>query len=43
MKWFKDCQTLGEVKAQYKKLAKQYHPDLGGDISIKNTLLPPQK
>jgi len=31
MKWFKDSQTLEEVKAQYKKLAKQYHPDLGGD------------
>jgi len=23
--------TLSEVKAQYKKLAKQYHPDRGGD------------
>jgi curved DNA-binding protein CbpA len=33
MKWFNDCQTLEEVKAQYKKLAKQYHPDLGGDTS----------
>lgn len=31
MKWFNDCQTLEEVKALYKKLAKQYHPDLGGD------------
>lgn len=31
MKWFKECTTLDEVKAQYKKLAKQYHPDLGGD------------
>ncbi|WP_214071893.1 J domain-containing protein [Mucilaginibacter sp. dw_454] len=31
MKWFNDCQTLEEVKATYKKLAKQYHPDLGGD------------
>lgn len=31
MKWFKECQTLEEVKACYKKLAKQYHPDLGGD------------
>jgi hypothetical protein len=33
MKWFNDCQTLEEVKAQYKKLAKQYHPDLGGDTA----------
>lgn len=31
MKWFKECNTLEEVKATYKKLAKQYHPDLGGD------------
>jgi len=31
MKWFNECQTLEEVKATYKKLAKQYHPDLGGD------------
>ncbi|WP_374949347.1 J domain-containing protein [Mucilaginibacter sp.] len=31
MKWFTDCGTLDEVKATYKKLAKKYHPDLGGD------------
>ena len=31
MKWFTGCKTLDEVKALYKKLAKQYHPDLGGD------------
>jgi len=31
MKWFKECQTLEEVKACYKKLAKQHRPDLGGD------------
>lgn len=31
MKWFDGCGTLDEVKALYKKLAKQYHPDLGGD------------
>jgi hypothetical protein len=33
MKWFNDCRTLEEVKATYKKLAKQYHPDLGGDTA----------
>lgn len=30
---FKDCKTLDEVKATYKKLAKQNHPDLGGDTA----------
>lgn len=29
--YFKDCQTIDEVKAMYKQLAKQYHPDCGGD------------
>lgn len=31
MKWFHNCASLDEVRAMYKKLAKQYHPDLGGD------------
>jgi hypothetical protein len=31
MKWFNQCHNLEGVKATYKKLAKQYHPDLGGD------------
>lgn len=31
MKWFTACGSLDEVKATYKKLAKQHHPDLGGD------------
>ena len=31
MKYFKECKTIDEVKRVYKKLAKQYHPDLGGD------------
>lgn len=31
MKWFNECHTIDEVKAMYKKLAKQHHPDLGGD------------
>jgi hypothetical protein len=33
MKWFNEAKTLEEVKAVYKKLAKQYHPDLGGDTA----------
>lgn len=33
MKWFNECTSLKEVKTVYKKLAKQYHPDLGGDTA----------
>lgn len=33
MKWFNDCKTIEEVKAAYKKLAKENHPDLGGDTA----------
>jgi hypothetical protein len=33
MKWFDDCKTLEEVKARYKQMAKQHHPDLGGDTA----------
>jgi len=38
MKWFSECRTLDEVKALYKKLAKQYHPDLGGDTETMQTI-----
>ncbi len=31
MGYFKDCRTIEEVKAMYKQLAKQFHPDCGGD------------
>ena len=30
-KYFNNPTTLEELKAQYKKLAFQYHPDVGGD------------
>lgn len=30
MTYFNNCKTLNEVKAEYKKLAKQFHPDLAG-------------
>lgn len=33
MKHFKDCTTIEEVKALYKKLAKENHPDHGGDTA----------
>ncbi|ULT38718.1 hypothetical protein KRR40_26965 [Niabella defluvii] len=34
MKFFNDCTTLDEVKALYRKLAFEYHPDRGGDTAI---------
>ena len=34
MTYFKDCKTVEEVKAMYKQLAKQHHPDCGGDTEI---------
>ncbi|WP_113638525.1 J domain-containing protein [Nubsella zeaxanthinifaciens] len=33
MKWFGECATLDQVKTLYKQLAKQYHPDVGGDTA----------
>lgn len=30
--FFSDCKTLDEVKQLYKTLAKQHHPDKGGDL-----------
>lgn len=32
MKWFTNPQTLEELKKQYKRLAKQHHPDIGGSV-----------
>lgn len=31
MKWFK-AQNLDELKAEYRKLAKLHHPDMGGNL-----------
>lgn len=33
MKYFDDCKTLDQVKVLYKKLAKEHHPDTGGDTA----------
>lgn len=32
MKWFDHPSTIEELKAQYKKLAMQHHPDRGGNV-----------
>ena len=31
MKWFNNPTTAEELKKQYRKLAMQHHPDLGGN------------
>jgi hypothetical protein len=32
MKWFQECLTVNDIRALYRKLARQFHPDLpGGD------------
>ena len=33
MKWFSNPQTLEQLKKQYKKLAMQHHPDIGGLVT----------
>lgn len=32
MKYFAHCATLEALKAEYKRLAKLHHPDVGGDL-----------
>lgn len=27
MKFFNDCKNLDDIKSEYRKLVKQYHPD----------------
>lgn len=31
MKYFNQCATIDELKSEYKRLSKIYHPDVGGD------------
>lgn len=31
MDYFTRCRTLDEIKAEYKRLARKHHPDMGGD------------
>ena len=32
MKYFTECRTQEEAKKLYKELARQHHPDMGGDL-----------
>ena len=32
MKFFENCRTLDELKAEYRRLAMKHHPDRGGDL-----------
>jgi len=32
--YFKDINTLEELRKQYKELLKKYHPDNDGDVAI---------
>lgn len=38
MKWFQDCKTLDEIKAVYRKLAFEFHPDTGGSTAMMQAL-----
>ena len=33
MKYFNHCKDLNELKTEFKKLAKKFHPDRGGDTA----------
>jgi len=32
MKYFQDCKTMEDVKGRYRNLAKEHHPDRGGNL-----------
>lgn len=34
MKYFQNCKNLDELKAEYRRLVKKFHPDCGGDPEI---------
>ncbi len=38
MKYFHHCASLDEIKATYKKLAKENHPDVGGDTATMQSI-----
>jgi hypothetical protein len=38
MKYFKDCQTVQDIKKEFRVLALQFHPDRGGDLETMKTI-----
>ena len=32
--YFAECKSLNDLKAVYRKLAMEHHPDLGGDVEV---------
>ena len=38
MNFFKGCLTVEQIKAEYKRLARLHHPDLGGDLETMKAL-----
>ena len=38
MKYFKDCNTIQEVKTKYRQLAKELHPDKNGSTELMQNL-----
>ena len=34
MKYFNNISNLNELRSEYKKLIKKYHPDNGGNVMI---------
>lgn len=38
MKYFNNCETLNDVKSLYRTLAKEHHPDKGGDLATMQSI-----
>ena len=39
MKWFKSGLTEAELKAEYRRLVKEHHPDLNGSSKESNKIM----